>query len=118
MAKSIFKKKAPEANANFNVFESQCPKIRILWKALKAKLSKYPQWSRQSVDTSQLLDHPSQWRSMHPNVEVCHTSSVWLESESILRKLPRVSEVATNHWVFSKLWLVTWFYLILLPILG
>ena len=42
MAKSIFKKKAPEANANFNVFESQCPKIGILLKALKAKLSKCP----------------------------------------------------------------------------
>ena len=38
--------KALEANANFNVFESQSPKIRILSKALKAKLFKCPQWSR------------------------------------------------------------------------
>ena len=59
IVKVIFKKKAPEANANFNVFESQCPKIRILSKALKAKLSKYPQWNRQSVGASRLLDHPS-----------------------------------------------------------
>ena len=32
--------------------------------------------------------------------EECHTSGMWLEYESILRKLPRVSEVTTNHWVF------------------
>ena len=51
-------------------------------------------------------------------MEVGHTSGVWLDSKLILRKLPRVSEVATNHWVFSKLWLVTWLYLVLLPILG
>ena len=51
-------------------------------------------------------------------MEVCRTSSVWLKYESILRKLQRVSEVATNHWVFSKVWLVTWLYLILLLILG
>ena len=30
----------------------------------------------------------------------CVASGVWLEYESILWKLPRVSEVATNHWVF------------------
>ena len=29
-----------------------------------------------------------------------YTSSVWLENELILRELPKVSEVATNHWVF------------------
>ena len=34
MAKAIFQKKALEASANFNVFESQCRKIRILSKAL------------------------------------------------------------------------------------
>ena len=45
-------------------------------------------------------------------------SGVWLKYKSILRKLPRVSEVTTNHWFFSKTWLVTWLYLILLPILG
>ena len=33
-------------------------------------------------------------------MEVCRTSGVWLEYESIIWKLPRVSEVATNHWVF------------------
>ena len=36
---AFFKRKAPEANANFCVFESQCPKITVLSKALKAKLS-------------------------------------------------------------------------------
>ena len=46
------------------------------------------------------------------------TFGVWLESESIFKELPRVGEVATNHWVFSKVWLITWLYLILLPILG
>ena len=61
--KAFFKRKALEANANFNVFESQCPKIRILSKALKAKLSKCPQWSRQSVDASCLLDH-SLWQHL------------------------------------------------------
>ena len=35
-------------------------------------------------------------------MEVCRTSGVWLEYESILRKLPRVSEIATNHWVFLR----------------
>ena len=34
------------------------------------------------------------------------TSSVWLENELILIELLKVSEVATNHWVFSKVWLV------------
>ena len=34
-------RKALEANANFNVFEGQCPMIKILSKALKAKLSKF-----------------------------------------------------------------------------
>ena len=51
-------KKAPKANAKFNVFESQCPKFRILSRALKAKLFKCPQWIRQFVDTSQLINHP------------------------------------------------------------
>ena len=52
------------------------------------------------------------------SVEEGYTSGVWLENESILIGLPKVSEVITNHWVFSKVWLVTWLYLILLPILG
>ena len=46
-------------------------------------------------------------------VEVRHTSGVWLEYESILRKLQRVSEVATNHWVFLRCdWSLDfiWFY--------
>ena len=30
IVKAFFKRKAPEANANFNVFESQFPKIKIL----------------------------------------------------------------------------------------
>ena len=47
-----------------------------------------------------------------------YTFGVWLESESILIELPKVSEVATNHWVFFKVWLVTDSILFLLPILG
>ena len=39
IVKAFFKRKASEANANFYVFESQCPKIMVLSKALKAKLS-------------------------------------------------------------------------------
>ena len=35
-------------------------------------------------------------------MEVCHTLGVRLEYESILRKLPKVSEVATNQWVFLR----------------
>ena len=35
-------------------------------------------------------------------MEVCHTLGVRLEYELILRKLPKVSEVATNHWVFLR----------------
>ena len=65
------------------------------------------------VDTLRLLDHPSQrcFRAFHLSVlvreymdmeEVCCTLGVWLESESILKKLPRVSEVVTNHWVFLR----------------
>ena len=111
IVKAIFKKKVPEANANFNVFESQCPKIRILSKALKVKLSKCPEWSCQFVDASGLLNHPSRrhsrtfhlsrpWWERWYGMEVCCTSGVWLEYESILWKLPRVSEVATNHWIF------------------
>ena len=46
IVKAFFKRKTPKANANLNVFESQCPKIKILSKALKAKLSKCPEWSR------------------------------------------------------------------------
>ena len=60
IVKAFFKKKFLEANANFNVFESQFPKIKILSEALKPKLSKYhPQWSYQSVDASRQFDHPS-----------------------------------------------------------
>ena len=46
------------------------------------------------------------------------TSGVWLENESIFIELPKVSEVVTNYWVFSKVWLVTYLYFILLPIQG
>ena len=42
VVKAFFKRKAPKANANFCVFESQCPKIMVLSKALKAKLSSIP----------------------------------------------------------------------------
>ena len=31
------------------------------------------------------------------HMEMCRTSGVWLESKSILRKLPRESEVVTKH---------------------
>ena len=76
------------------------------------------------VDASRQFDHPSQRRSCAPKAcrlgwcEEGYTSSVWLENESILIEIPKVSEVATIHWIFSKVWLVTWLYLILLPILG
>ena len=76
-----------------------------------------------NVDALQLLDHPSRqhlrtspsfWeergcRHAHAYeawssgvVEVCRTLGMWLEYESILRKLPMVSEVAINHWVFLR----------------
>ena len=42
IVKAFFKRKAPEANVNFYVFESQCPKIMVLSKVLKAKLSSIP----------------------------------------------------------------------------
>ena len=59
IVKAFSKRKAPEANANFNVFESQFPKIKTLSEALKPKLAKYhPQWSYQSVDASRRFDHP------------------------------------------------------------
>jgi len=35
IVRAFFKRKAPKANATFNIFESQCPKIRILSKALR-----------------------------------------------------------------------------------
>ena len=59
IVKAFFERNALEANANFNAFESKCPKIRIFLNALKAKLSKCPQRSHQSVDASGLLDHLS-----------------------------------------------------------
>ena len=42
IVEAFFKRKAPEVNANFYVFESQCPKIMVSLKALKAKLSSIP----------------------------------------------------------------------------
>ena len=47
------------------------------------------------IDTSWLLDHPS-WQRSHTfswceNMEVCCTLGVWLEYESILRKLSMVT---------------------------
>ena len=42
IVEAFFKRKAPKANANFYVFESQCPKMIVLSKALKAKLSFIP----------------------------------------------------------------------------
>ena len=42
IVEAFFKRKAPEANANFCVFEIQCPKIMVLSKALNAKLSSTP----------------------------------------------------------------------------
>ena len=47
-----------------------------------------------------------------------YTSGLWLENESIIMEVPMVSEVATNHWLFSKVWSITLLYLILLPILS
>ena len=78
------------------------------------------------IDASQWFDHPSRRRLCvleasrlgSSGAEEGYTSGVWLENESIFIELPKVSEVAINHWVFSKVWFVTWLYLILLPILG
>ena len=42
IVEAFFKRKALEANANFCVFENQCPKIMVLSKTLKAKLSSIP----------------------------------------------------------------------------
>ena len=42
IVKAFFKRKASKANANFYVFESQCPKIMVSLKALKANLSSIP----------------------------------------------------------------------------
>ena len=56
---------------------------------LKRALNKYKLWSLGVVDEG-------------------FTSGVWPEKESILIELPKVSEVAINHCVFSKVWLVTW----------
>ena len=41
-SRSLFQKETLEANANFCVFESQCPKIMVLSKTLKAKLLSIP----------------------------------------------------------------------------
>ena len=61
-------------------------------------------------DTHMLLGNTSSELRCY---EEGYTSGVWLESESILIKLPKVSEVATNHWVFLRCdWLPNsiWFY--------
>ena len=42
IVEAFSKRKAPDVNANFCIFESQCPKIMVLSKALKAKLSSIP----------------------------------------------------------------------------
>ena len=42
IVEAFFKRKALEVNANFCVFESQCPKIMVLSKTLKAKLLSIP----------------------------------------------------------------------------
>ena len=69
-----------------------------------------------SVNAMGLFDHLSRRRlrmlakyklESSSAVEESSTSSVWLENESILIELLRVSEFATNIWVFSKVWLVT-----------
>ena len=100
IVKEFFKRKALEANASFNVFESQCPKIMVLSKALKAKLFKYPKWSCRSVDASPRgapFNHPSRRCSckhisrlrvlgcfLFCVKEGCFTPGTWLEFGSIL----------------------------------
>ena len=42
IVEAFSKRKAPDVNANFCIFESQCPKIMVLSKALKARLSSIP----------------------------------------------------------------------------
>ena len=101
-SKSIFRKGKPLRLMPISMFlKANVQRLGSYKKTLKAKLSKCPQWSHWSVDASQLLDHSLRWRS-HTSVEGCRTSGVWLEYESILSKLLRVSEVATNHWVFLR----------------
>ena len=39
-------------------------------------------------------------RELYDGMKLYCTSGVWLKSELILGKLPRVIEVATNHWVY------------------
>jgi len=63
------------------------PKDYDLIKSLKAKLSKYPKWSRHSIDALRLLDHPPWRRSCaylsisrcekYDGMEVSRTSGVW-----------------------------------------
>ena len=145
IVEAFFKRKALEANANFFVFENQCPKIMVLSKTLKAKLSSIPSgiaslwmpdlkrngkpplsglpavatllWAWGPVrgplrwlcgcsrEASSAL---SQWRRVFAYLWRCSRNL-----GEILRDLPKVSEVTTNHWVFLRCdWspVSSWFY--------
>ena len=143
-SKSLFQKKATKANANFCVFESQSPKIMVLLKALKAKLSLIPSGvislsmsSHEQLENRQAFVQPLAVATPHAWEACCRPLSimvwfarsfgysvswgrkvglpleVWQESWPNFRWLPKVSEVATNHWVFLRCDLSpisNWFY--------
>ena len=96
--------------AKFNESNKLVEKYKKFTKHSLEKLKEFEFLNMDFVDVSWLLDHPSQWCSRaflnvsvrDCGMKVCRTSGVWLESELILRKLPRVSEVVTNHWVFLR----------------
>ena len=72
-----------------------------------------PKKARTGVDASSQFGHPSRQcstrtlESYGPGssgaMKEGYTSGVCMENESILFGLPKLGEVATNHWVFSKL---------------
>ena len=129
---SLFQKESPEANAIFYVFEIQCPKIMILSKAQKAKLSSLSMpGPRADSETAARpsFDHPRargpleapslEWwgmvfcvawftRSFGCSLSLlmkegrCLSLVVWQDSWPNFKWLPKLSEVATNHWVFLR----------------
>ena len=150
-SRSLFQKEKPRRPMPiFVFFKSQCPKIMVLSKALKAKLSSiesqvcrspplswrkwknccrcyrpsfnHPLW-QQLPRTRGPIGRPllaymvlfvwsfgcflSQWR------KVGLPLALWQESEPNFKGLPKVSGVATNHWVFLRCdWspVSSWFY--------
>ena len=148
IVEASFKRKVPEINAKFCVFESKCPKIMVLSKVLKAKLSLIPSEvasistpSRDRNDSRKTAAavasprsttrHGDSSRTHGASLEgpsqcmcvcVSHKASsalslslslsrwrkvglplaLWQESRPNFKGLPKVSGVATNHWVFLR----------------